>query len=134
MNARLNILAPNILRIASIIFILNLCILLYVLVRPIFILEYIPKYGVDPDPYYFDQIGLIPHSKRIFWDILGYLFALSILGSFILPPLWLFTYFLKRRVKSAFAILDHTLIAVGLTQIILIIIIFNSVYLTWFFD
>ena len=134
MNARLNILAQNILRIASIIFILNLCILLYVLIRPIFILEYIPKYGVDPDPYYFDQIGLIPHSKRAFGDIIGYLFAISILGPFTLTPLWLFTYFLKRRAKSAFAILDRTLIALGLTQIILIVIIFNSDYLTWFFD
>jgi hypothetical protein len=43
-------------------------------------LEYIPKYGVNPDPYYFDQIGLIPHSKRVIGDILGYLFALSILA------------------------------------------------------
>jgi hypothetical protein len=97
-------------------------------------LEYIPKYGVDPDPYYFDQIGLIPHSKMAFGDILGHLFALSILGSFILPSLWLFTFFLKRRTKSAFARLDHTLVAVGLIQIILLVIIFCSDYLTWFFD
>ncbi|MFT4876803.1 MAG: hypothetical protein ACI8S2_001541 [Bacteroidia bacterium] len=97
-------------------------------------MEYIPKYGVDPDPYYFDQIGLIPRSKGAFEDILGYLFAISILGLFTLTPLWLFTYFLKRRAKSAFAILDRTLISLGLTQTILIVIIFNSDYLTWFFD
>ena len=121
-------------RVYSVNLIISLSLTLLYLLIPIFILGYIPEYGINSDPFYYDKIWILVREQGLIKDLIEYSFIISVIGTILLPVLWFLVIFLYRKKKLTYKTIDIVLISLSMLLIIVAIFTFQSEYATWFFD